>query len=933
MFQTMITWAKDGGWSVSGVDLLGSGSSSGGGAPLSAALHRVAKFDLSLGAALIGSDVDSGVEFNTDILTLRSVGRLVERFRTLAFSLGHAQLEAKAWSIRAVPKEESMMMPWLSSESAASAPLAWPTPDMDAAAAQQRGFTTYLDLVDLRAGTMQACLAETSPPFSCRQLKQFVDSDPLAPLCLAPTDRVCSVLPNGIHAACALLTFAQVRICSPANPNLSIPELASMFEGLNADAVLSLHGQTCNTAISTAAAESMASTLELMPAPQGLFTVAWRERRAPPRTQQIKANGPSREDPAVLLHAVGTAAKSRLVPLTHEGIAVGALCIAGTLQLRPDDICLAAMPLFHIHGLLVNILASLFAGGSVLITDGTEAGRCLAVMEAALPTWTSGVATMQTRLLAELNTARIPSRTNLRFIRGAGMALLPAVSTNLEAVLGCMSLHAYEKVESTPMTSNPPTSTRSLCTVGSPAGPECAIVREDDGFPCSAGEVGEICVRGACVMTDDRILCIGEDRWLGTADRGWVNSLGQLVLAGRLLGRLRRGSGWVSPFEAEFVASHMPATGVANMAAGSSGSAGGAVVAPRTADEAAALEAFASVLGVGDAASVSVEASFFELGGNSLRAVVLARRLSAALGREVGVAEVLGRRTVAALSHTASDGAFVVASSPTTRPAKSLHWIIPPNSPGQEEQWLPRACFCVHDFTGQVLAFRHFARWSRTPCVGVRCTPNLASIADTLHDLARAYVGELAQIVTAQLAARLVGFSFGCRIAYLMACVQEVQGIHVQLALLDGSIDPIGASGTHPMLGVIPWLRRAGRVPEHEQRPALDDLVTEVMRASGRTISHTDAKHVRALLSIGQVIQEEGCDLAEALVNLPDHESPTFGGSAMVTFLAGAQEKDHANSTNQRGKIYHIDTDHYGLMDERAEEVARIVDALWAVTP
>ena len=52
---------------------------------------------------------------------------------------------------------------------------------------------------------------------------------------------------------------------------------------------------------------------------------------------------------------------------------------------------------------------------------------------------------------------------------------------------------------------------------------------------------------------------------------------------------------------------------------------GAAVVAPRSAAEAACTDAFASVLGL-DAASVSVEASFFELGGNSLRAVLLARR-------------------------------------------------------------------------------------------------------------------------------------------------------------------------------------------------------------------------------------------------------------------------------------------------------------------
>ena len=94
-----------------------------------------------------------------------------------------------------------------------------------------------------------------------------------------------------------------------------------------------------------------------------------------------------------------------------------------------------------------------------------------------------------------------------------------------------------------------------------------------------------------------------------------------------------------------------------------------AVVAPRTAEEAAARDAFAAVLGV-DAASVSVEASFFELGGNSLRAVALARRLSTALGREVGAADVLHRPTVAALAAAITPIAVFAGARPAL--------VIPP---------------------------------------------------------------------------------------------------------------------------------------------------------------------------------------------------------------------------------------------------------------
>ena len=79
------------------------------------------------------------------------------------------------------------------------------------------------------------------------------------------------------------------------------------------------------------------------------------------------------------------------------------------------------------------------------------------------------------------------------------------------------------------------------------------------------------------------------------------------------------------------------------------------VVAPRTAEEAAVRDAFASVLGL-SAEAVSVEASFFELGGNSLKAVVLARRLTVMLEREVRMADVMQRPTAVAMAVGAGDG-------------------------------------------------------------------------------------------------------------------------------------------------------------------------------------------------------------------------------------------------------------------------------------
>ena len=54
---------------------------------------------------------------------------------------------------------------------------------------------------------------------------------------------------------------------------------------------------------------------------------------------------------SLVLHTSGTTAKPKIVPLTHENVATGSLCIASALKLRRDSVNLNMMPLYHIHGI------------------------------------------------------------------------------------------------------------------------------------------------------------------------------------------------------------------------------------------------------------------------------------------------------------------------------------------------------------------------------------------------------------------------------------------------------------------------------------------------------------------------------------------------------------------------------------------------------
>ena len=73
------------------------------------------------------------------------------------------------------------------------------------------------------------------------------------------------------------------------------------------------------------------------------------------------------EDTALVLHTSGTTGRPKAVPLTHRNLAASMHNIQKTYELSSSDKSFIVMPLFHVHGLLCGLLASLLAGGSVVL--------------------------------------------------------------------------------------------------------------------------------------------------------------------------------------------------------------------------------------------------------------------------------------------------------------------------------------------------------------------------------------------------------------------------------------------------------------------------------------------------------------------------------------------------------------------------------------
>ena len=102
----------------------------------------------------------------------------------------------------------------------------------------------------------------------------------------------------------------------------------------------------------------------------------------------------------MLMHTSGTTARPKIVPLSHRNICASARHIAAALALSPADRCLNIMPLFHIHGLIAAVSASLGAGASVHCPPGFNALKFFSWLDDFHPSWYSAVPTMHQAILA-----------------------------------------------------------------------------------------------------------------------------------------------------------------------------------------------------------------------------------------------------------------------------------------------------------------------------------------------------------------------------------------------------------------------------------------------------------------------------------------------------------------------------------------------------
>ena len=182
---------------------------------------------------------------------------------------------------------------------------------------------------------------------------------------VARNSRVAVVLPNGPEMATAFLAVASCATCAPLNPAYTAHEFEFYLDDLQARTLIVQAGS--DSPAKVVARRRGIQIIEITVNPNGPAGIFKLSEAAELPTQGVPDLARA-DDIALVLYTSGTTARPKQVPLTHTNLCASARHIATTLRLSADDRCLNIMPLYHIHGLVAAVLASLAAGGSVACT-------------------------------------------------------------------------------------------------------------------------------------------------------------------------------------------------------------------------------------------------------------------------------------------------------------------------------------------------------------------------------------------------------------------------------------------------------------------------------------------------------------------------------------------------------------------------------------
>ncbi len=294
---------------------------------------------------------------------------------------------------------------------------------------------------------------------------------------------------------------------------------------------------------------------------------------------------------AAILFSSGSEGMPKGIELSHKNFMGNIKQFVYMLNFKENDIIMATLPIFHVFGLTVTMLAPLIEGVPFVAqpdpTDAEGVGKLAAKYQA---THLFGTSTFF-RIYSK-NRKLIPLMfQSIRFVVGGAEKVSSDVREGFKQKFGLDIHEAYGATEATPgISSNIPDQLNTeywnvqighkIGTVGMPLpGSACKIVDPESYEELAAGEDGMIIVGGTQVMkgylndpekTKEVIIMIDDVRWYITGDKGHLDKDGFLTIVDRYsrfakiagemisLGAVEEEIRAIIPEEVDIVAANVP---------------------------------------------------------------------------------------------------------------------------------------------------------------------------------------------------------------------------------------------------------------------------------------------------------------------------------------------------------------------------------------
>ena len=274
----------------------------------------------------------------------------------------------------------------------------------------------------------------------------------------------------------------------------------------------------------------------------------------------------TREDTALLQYTGGTTGVAKGAILSHGNICANMLQAKEWIknQLREGkETVIAALPLYHIFALTVNLMIFTNAGSKIiLITNPRDMKGFIGELKKECISVFIGVNTLFNGMVNQPDFAAVDF-SNLRLTLGGGMATQKAVAEKWKKITGTPIVEAYGLTEASPgVCCNPLNIEAYSGGIGLPVPSTEVELRDADGKEVGIGHPGELWVRGPQVMKgywnrpEETAQTIDARGFLETGDIAVMDEKGWLKLVDRKKDLIVVSGFNVYPNEIEEVISH-----------------------------------------------------------------------------------------------------------------------------------------------------------------------------------------------------------------------------------------------------------------------------------------------------------------------------------------------------------------------------------------